>query len=293
MGMTPAEFAVQMEDPDELLARILAFADQTTGIDAVIQTGSRARRHQVDAFSDLDIELIGPGSAALVGRDDWPEQSAPILVSIHLANEEDDAPDWPTCLVVFARGRKVDFMLAGPERLDQLARDGLDEYYCRGYLVHRDRTGATAALPPSNPTVPAWVPPTAAAFQATQREFWFEASQVPVYLARGDLWPAMLRLHAMRTLLLTMLEWRTHAPRAKRSIRGHNGHHIDEWLDPSLAKRLGELFAARDPEHGARALRACVSLYADVARDVATALALPHLDIAARIGAHITRILAH
>jgi aminoglycoside 6-adenylyltransferase len=293
VGMTPAEFALQLEDPDELLARILAFADRTTGIDAVVQTGSRARRHRVDAFSDLDIELIGPGSAALVGRDDWPEQIAPTLVSLHLANEQDDAPDWPTCLVVFAGGRKVDFMLAGPERLDQMARDGLDEYYRRGYLVHRDRTGATAALPPSNPVVPAWVPPTAEAFQTTQREFWFEATQVPVYLARGDLWPAMLRLHAMRTLLLTMLEWRTHALLGEQVDTWHNGHHIDEWLDPSLAERLGELFATRDPEDGARALRACVSLYADVARDVATALALPHLGLAARIDAHISRVLAY
>jgi aminoglycoside 6-adenylyltransferase len=289
--MTPAEFALQMEDPDELLERILALADRTTGIDAVVQTGSRARRYRVDAFSDLDIELIGPGSAALVGRDDWPEQIAPTLVSLHLTNEQDDAPDWPTCLVVFAGGRKVDFMLAGPERLDQMVRDGLDEYYRRGYLVHRDRTGAAAALPPSNPTMPAWVPPTAAAFVATQREFWFEATQVPVYLARGDLWPAMLRLHAMRALLLTMLEWRTHALSGEEVDTWHNGHHIDEWLDSSLAKRLGELFAACDPEDGARALRACVSLYADVAREVATALALPRLDLAARVGAHISRVL--
>jgi aminoglycoside 6-adenylyltransferase len=281
----------QLEDPDELLGRVLAFADRTTGIDAVVQTGSRARRQRVDAFSDLDIELIGPGSAALVGRDDWPEQIAPTLVSLHLANQDDDAPDWPTCLVVFARGRKVDFMLAGVERLEKMVLNGLDDYYRRGYLVHRDRTGSTAALPRSNPTVPAWIPPTAAAFEAAQGEFWFEATQVPVYLARGDLWPALLRLHAMRTLLLTMLEWRTHALSGEPIDTWHDGHHIDEWLDPSLAKRLDALFATHDPEDGARALRACVRLYADAARTAAAALALPHLDLAARIDAHISRVL--
>jgi aminoglycoside 6-adenylyltransferase len=130
-----------MEDPQLMLKRVLEFAARREGIDAVVQTGSRARCERVDEFSDLDIELIGPGAASLIGRDDWLEEIAPVLVSVQLANKAPEAPDWPICLVVYAHGRKVDFTLAGSERLRNLADHGLDATYGRGYVVHFDRTG--------------------------------------------------------------------------------------------------------------------------------------------------------
>src|SRR5579875_3632373 len=112
-----------MEDPRALLEDVLSLAARSEGIDAVIETGSRARKQRVDAFSDLDIELIGPGAPALAGRDDWPAEIAPVLVTLHLPNDEPGTEGWPASLVVYAQGRKVDFTLAGPDRLRQLAAD--------------------------------------------------------------------------------------------------------------------------------------------------------------------------
>ncbi|MBM7460966.1 hypothetical protein JOE26_003641 [Rhodococcus coprophilus] len=59
----------------------------------MIQTGSRARNQRVDRLSDLDIELIGPAVSSLAGDDSWAAPLGDQLVSIHLANEEDHAPD--------------------------------------------------------------------------------------------------------------------------------------------------------------------------------------------------------
>lgn len=100
----------------------------------------------MDALSDLDIELIGPGRAGLVGDDDWPGTIADVLVSIHLGNEAPEEPDWPTCLVVFAEARKVDFTLAGTERIERMSGDGLDGLHQRGYIVRLDETGLTREL---------------------------------------------------------------------------------------------------------------------------------------------------
>ncbi|QIS18018.1 hypothetical protein F6W96_06605 [Nocardia terpenica] len=60
-----------VESAAEVLDRIVAFAASHDGIEAVIQTGSRARNQRVDRFSDLDIELIGTAAPALAGDDSW------------------------------------------------------------------------------------------------------------------------------------------------------------------------------------------------------------------------------
>ena len=44
-----------MEDPEALLASMLAWARSDPRVTAVIQTGSRSRGERVDAWSDLDI----------------------------------------------------------------------------------------------------------------------------------------------------------------------------------------------------------------------------------------------
>ncbi|NGO71089.1 aminoglycoside 6-adenylyltransferase [Streptomyces boncukensis] len=281
-----------MEDPQELLQAVLDFAQRAEGVHAVVQTGSRARGSRVDSLSDLDIELVGPGTAALAGEDAWLEQIGPVLVALHLPNEEPDEPGWPTCLAVFAGGRKVDFTLAGPERLERLAREGLDDLYGRGYTVHLDKTGLARGLAPSEPQAPRWEPPDEEDFEDNQREFWFEATQVPVYAARGDLWPAALRLAELRDLLLTMLEWHAKVRSGGAADTWHNGHHLAEWLAEPYRSRLPELFAGYEAADTVRALRALTEVYAEAAAEVGSALGLPVLGLHQRVLRHLDEVMA-
>ncbi|WP_407444960.1 aminoglycoside 6-adenylyltransferase [Rhodococcus sp. (in: high G+C Gram-positive bacteria)] len=76
------------------------------------------------------------------------------------------------------------------------------------------------------------------------------------YIARGDLWPAHLRLEGIRSLLLTVLEWHARSLRADPVDTLHNGHHIDEWLAPAYRERIPELFALYTRDDLSRALRA-------------------------------------
>lgn len=282
-----------MEDAQLLLDRVLEFAAGREGIDAVVQTGSRARGERVDAFADLDIELIGPGASRLVGRDHWPTEIAPVLVSVHLANDAPGAPDWPTCLVVFAQGRKIDFTLAGRERLQRLADHGLDATYRRGYIVHFDRTGLTAHLPMSRPAPPRWRPPAADEFIAAQREFWFEATQVPIYAARGELWPANARLAETRKQLLRMLEWRAGAVSGGLVDTWYLGYHLDDWVDPGTRAVIRGLFARYDNDEILRSLRAAISLYAEAVAATGEALSLPVLALRDQVEQHLAAVLEH
>ncbi|WP_225724612.1 MULTISPECIES: aminoglycoside 6-adenylyltransferase [unclassified Nocardia] len=277
-----------MEDPEQLLKRILEFAADDPGIRAVIQTGSRARGTRIDEFSDLDLEFIGPGAKALVGDDAWAERIAPVLVGIHLANDEEDEPDWPTYLVVFAEGRKVDFTLADTARLTEL-RDELDELYERGYRVLLDKDGLAAGLPTASGR-PRAEPPTAAEFETNQREFWFEATQVPIYAARGDLWHAQLRVAELRELLLTMLEWQTAATSSGQIDTWHAGHHVDEWVAAPLRDRTPAYFPAYQADSIVDAVRAMATTYATATAEAAEVLGHTDLRLRDRVLAHIERI---
>lgn len=279
-----------MESPTEVLDRIVAFASAHDGIAAVIQTGSRARNQRVDRFSDLDIELVGPAVPSFAGDDSWAAPLGDQLVSIHLANKEVHAPDWPTYLVVLAGGRKIDLTLAGPERITRMIEGGLDPLYERGYRVLLDKTGIAAALPtPTGPLTD--TRPSESDFVSNQREFWFEATQIPIYIARGDLWPAHSRLEGIRSLLLAVLEWHTKSSRVGPVDTWHNGHHIDEWLAPAYHDRIPELFALYTRDDLTRALRATTELYAQAVADIVAVYPLPDLGLLPAVTEHIGRVL--
>ena len=147
-----------MEDPDVLLATILDWARDDPRVTGVLQTGSRARRRRVDEFSDLDIELIGPGRDSLGSDDSWFHSFGDVMVVLPLENDDgpEDEASWPTRLVVYAGGRKVDFTLAGEERIGDMVFNGLDELYDHGYKVHHDKSGLLDKLPepPARTTCP-------------------------------------------------------------------------------------------------------------------------------------------
>lgn len=284
-----------MEDPQELQDAVLAFARELPGIDAVILTGSRARPEgpgAPDEYSDIDIELIGPGALALAGDAEWPARIAPVLVALPLRNGTGapGEPEWPTCLVVFARGRGVDITLAGPERLEALAREGLDDTYARGYRVLWDPRGAAAALPaPRGVAAPA--PPTDAEFEANQRGFWYEATQIPIYIARGDLWPVRTRDATMKALLLEMFRWRAVAEDPERET-WYGGRELHEWIPATHFAALAEAHSGFSGRDSLAALRSTIDLYVQASEDAARLTGRETLGgLRAPVVSHINRLL--
>lgn len=274
-----------MEDPALLLDKILAWARSDPRVDAVVQTGSRARGQRVDEFSDLDLELIGRWRD-LAADDAWWRGFGDVLVVLALGDDPAEGQDWPTRLVVHAGGRKVDFTLAGPERVRQMLEDGLDEVWDRGYLVHHDPDGRLAGLPAPRIEPRAPVPPTAEELAATVSEFWFEVTQVPVYLCREDLWVAQLRLATARDLVLRVLEWEAQTDPAGSRFTWHLGHHLDEWVEAGRWPRVTAMFSGAGPLDTLCALRVAADLFTEVSGVVAARLDLP-LDptLPTRVGA--------
>ncbi|MEY9873309.1 aminoglycoside 6-adenylyltransferase [Streptacidiphilus sp. MAP12-33] len=263
-----------MEDPEALLAALLAWAAKDPRVSAVVQTGLRARGVRVDEFSDLDIELIGPGWRSLAEDDSWFRALGDVLVILPFESDGsvDADPSWPTRLVVYRGGRKIDFTLASEEHISRMLMSTLDPLYGRGFVVHYDQTGLLEQLPASESPLPPVPEPSEAVFQRTVTEFWFEATQVPVYVARDDLWVAQFRQTTMREMLLSVLEWFAQTGPGHPRDTWHIGRHMKEWLPQAQWDQVTRIFCALDAEAMTAAHEVMLSLFETTSREVAQRL---------------------
>lgn len=216
---------------------MLAWARRQETIRVVLLTGSRAQPASTpDVLSDFDVELYVDGDPASYAGDGWLPEIAPVLVSVGDAWEGD-----PTRLVFFEGGRKADFLIRRLDVLDALTEQ-LDELHERGFVVLLDRDGHAVSLPtPSG--CPRRPGPTATQLGDVAREFWFEAAHVPRYLARGELWPAQMRLANARGELLRLIELHAQATGGAATDVRHLGTAIERWAPPWITSRLAATFA--------------------------------------------------
>ncbi len=253
----------------ELFDSIVAWARRSSEVEALIQTGSLVRRDdRADEFSDLDIEIIATDPDLLASDDGWIAEIGKIITVLRLG----EGQEWPTRLVIFEGGEKVDFTLAGVARVRRMSSAGLDPLYDRGYRVIADKTGVTKGLPAPSFGFPVPSLPSPKRFRESVEEFWFEAFHVPRYLARKELFLVKQRDWTMKKLLLEMIEWHAVARNSEPVDIWHIGTHLHEWTDRETWWELQETFGRFDAEDAKRAFEATTRLYGRLGREVATAL---------------------
>ncbi len=260
-----------MTDTEEgdLLDRVVEWANQQPDIAALVMTGSRARPEGGDELSDYDLEIFTSNPTALTDSEDWFRGLGNVWV--HLPAEAERG--CPTRLVVYEGGEKADFSILPIEVLQQaVEKQALGALYERGYTVLLDKTGLASQLPPPTYQPPVHELPTEAAYRELIEEFWFEASHIPKYLERGDLWVVKFRDWTMKELLRTMLEWHALAPGGKGNDVWYIGMRMKEWVQPGVWERLHDAFGRFDVADSWRALLSTVSLFRDLA--VATGMKL-------------------
>jgi aminoglycoside 6-adenylyltransferase len=267
-----------------LLERIVAWSRANPNVLALIMTGSRARvGGRPDEFSDYDLEIIAEDTATLRDDDAWLRAFAPVMVYLPL----DEGQRYPTRLVFYEGGMKVDFTLATRDRVTDMARAGLDDLYRRGYKVLLDKQRLTDALPPPTGAFPKRPRPSPEAFYAVVTEFWFEAAHIPRYLLRDELWVAKFRDWTMKELLLRMLEWHALSRAAEPIDVWHIGLHMKQWLDEQTARELRDIFGEYNAMSSWRALLATAKLFRRLTIETAASLGIAAADDTA------TRVIAH
>ncbi|WP_063802116.1 aminoglycoside 6-adenylyltransferase [Streptomyces sp. WM6378] len=264
---------------EAFVARLLEWAMDRTDIEAVVRTGSRARRDgKVDALSDHDIELYTTEPDRYREGTDWLGELGEISVAVGLEGPWDN----PAHLVFFADGLKADFQVVSVEQLHDLAENGLDELHERGYELLLDRGDWGRKLPAAKGSAPEPDMPSEDEFQELCAEFWHEIAHLPRYLARGELWVVKARDWTTKELLQTMIEWHAQGRFGPGHDVWHLGTGMRAWAAPGVWERLHDVFAAFGPEDSLRAARATADLFAELAREVADGQGFTYPEAAER-----------
>jgi aminoglycoside 6-adenylyltransferase len=266
---------------------ILAWAEQDENVRALVLTGSTARDDgRKDEFSDLDVEVIARDGQPLLESDAWFEAFGEIWAMLRF-----DERQYPTRLLIYEGGSKVDFTVGDRGRLDE-QRETLDDLYERGYRVLLDKDGIAEGLPAPTGLFEVAAPPTQAEFRFVVEEFWFEAMHMPKYLVRGDLWVVKFRDWTMKCDLLRMLEWRAVALASEPVDVHHIGHQLREWVDEATWQEVQGVFGQFGRDDAQRAVLATCELFGRVARETADVLGLEYPDAMEReIRGYIARFV--
>lgn len=254
--------------PDGILSGIVAWCERQVDVRALILTGSRARE-EWDDLSDFDVEMYVRNSKPYIESDRWMSEIKPVWVYLPL---EDDM-GYPTRLVIFDGGVKVDFSIYPVSLLEQNIVDKrLGPPYSRGYRVLLDKDSMTDKLSATSQQPPHSEQPGQRDFDNLVGEFWFEAYHVAKYLRRQDLWTAKFRDWGLKQLVLKTIEWYEKTVRGWNYDTHHDGIRMKEWIEPTIWDRVNKTFARFDVTDSWRALDETTALFRDLAGSVANQL---------------------
>src|SRR5581483_6435067 len=124
-----------MTTADEVLARMVAWAQAEDGVRAVLVEGSRALPGEADALSDIDVSLFVRQPPSYLHDEAWLSQFAPMWVYIATEYAFEDLIV-PTRLVIYEDGVKVDFSLWSVDTVPRVVRSNR---YDLGYQVVLDK----------------------------------------------------------------------------------------------------------------------------------------------------------
>src|ERR1700722_1167109 len=175
-----------------MLEKILEWGKKEEAVKALILLGSRAGRQPIDHFSDYDLSVFCDTDEFYTGSESWLSQFGNVWVCIK-EKVLYKSKTFPSRLVIFKGGIKVDFSFLSLDVLDEIAQSSaLPDNYNLGYKILLDKDDRAARMLPPQFEVKA-IKPSEQEFHEVVKEFWFEIYHVGVYLKRGDLWSMKFR----------------------------------------------------------------------------------------------------
>ncbi|HVZ12425.1 MAG TPA: aminoglycoside 6-adenylyltransferase [Patescibacteria group bacterium] len=255
----------------EFLQKIISWAENDNSVRMLIQTGSHTRiDNSSDELSDFDIEMFVDDVGRFADSNRWIKEIDDVWVCLPLTNSVGD----PTRLVIFNGGYKVDFTLNKLKDIEQIKKDGYDDYFNKGFKILLDKDNLGKDLPSPSYKTQFTKKPTQEEFTALVEEFFFETYHIPKYVKRGSLWTVKMRDWGIKELLLRMLEW------YEKSLHGFDydtwyaGAKLEKWVERNIYDELQNTFAHFDKEDSLRALDATIKLFRRIAKETAKNLDL-------------------
>lgn len=254
-----------------MLEKLVEWGKQEDAVRALILVGSRAGQQTVDAFSDYDLSVFCDADASYTGSDSWLTQFGNVLVSVK-EKVVCKGKTFPSRLVVFEDGVKVDFSFLSMDVLDEIAQNSsLPDDYILSYKILLDKDHRTLGMVLPQHELEA-IKPSEQEFHEVVKEFWFEVYHVGVYLKRGELWSVKFRSSAAHSFLLRMLEWHAEAENNWHSSVPPIGKRMRSWVTEDLWNDLHGIFAHFDAEDSWKALVNTMELFKRITLKTAESL---------------------
>ena len=255
----------------DMIHEIIRWAERENEIRVLILQGSRAAKAPIDELADYDISVFCTTSAPYIQTEDWLTKIGEVWICVK-ERVSCDGKVFPTRLVIFDGGIKVDFSFFSLEYLDRMVKGQLSDECNRGYQVLLDKDNLAQPLPKPDYKEPRAQKPSKREFLETIEEFWFEAYHVAIYLKREDLWSVKFRSNAMHGFLLRMIEWEAQARNGWKQAVPPIGKRMTSWVQPSVLQELERVFAHFDIEDSWDALLHTVTLFGRLAVDLSRQL---------------------
>ncbi len=255
---------------EQLIERLLAWAQDRPDIRAALVLGSRARTDRpADEWSDLDILLVVTDPEPYLTTTDWLKNMGDFRITFIEATPGGNLER----RVLFDGGLDVDFPIIPHAMMEQMLRHGIPSevaaIFGRGVRVLIDREDLAGRLHPADPeSLPPRLPTQAEVVEVIN-DFWYHAVWTAKKLKRGELWTARACSDGyMKRLLLKMLEWHTQATSSTEYDTWHDGRFMEQWADPRVLEGLRDAFAHYDRDDIRRALLATMDLFRWLAQEV-------------------------
>jgi len=253
---------------NNILSRIIEWAEREKGIRALFLVGSRARNESVDALADFDISVFAETNHPYTTNNQWLSEIEKVWVCVpEKFTREDEIV--PTRLVIFEAGVKVDFAFYGLHVLDELADgDELDT----GFKVLLDKDGTTQRLKPPTFGKLKHAKPDENEFVNLVNEFWFETTYVAKYLKRDELWLAKFIDCNLKKFLLKIIEWHEQSKHNWDYETYYMGKGMKSWASADTWRSLHQTFAHFDGDDSWDSLFATINLFRHLAKETAEML---------------------
>lgn len=255
----------------DIVQKIVRWSEEEAPIKALILQGSRAGKASFDELSDYDISVFCSSSKLYTETEEWLTQIGQVWVCVK-EKVFFDQQTFPTRLVIFGGGIKVDFSFLSLDCLDQMVKGSLPDEYNRGYQVLVDKDHMTRDLQKPSYKEPKGKKPSKEEFLRIIEEFWFEAYHVAIYLRREDLWSVKFRSNAMNTFLLMLIEWEAQSRNGWNRSVPPIGKRMASWTLPNIWQKLEGVFAHFDAKDSWDALIHSLTLFRQLSLDLSRQL---------------------
>ena len=276
---------------EERLMIITAWVEANPDVRVALLTSSLVNPlAPVDAYTDLDIELVVTDHSKYVPDNAW---TSIFGEPIAIFDEADVLSGHRTSIkmVLFEDGGKVDFILHDVHGFEAKVRSTeLPDHWDIGYQVLIDKDGLANDLKP--PTYQASIikRPGRERFEKLLFDFWWDTTYVAKSLARDEIFYAkyMSETIIRTNYLVPLIEWWIASKHGWTITTNKHGRLFKKYLPAALWAKVERTFSASDLEGNQVALQAMMDLVHELGLELARELAYPYpLELEERIRRYV------